>query len=63
MFNTLVKIMVGVTVKLLTANFFEKLILMGLKSLSAKTTNTLDDEIVATVAEALGKQDWYATLK
>ena len=63
MYNVLISLLLGILSKLVTADFFEKMILMGIHWIALKTTNELDNETGVAIAEALGKKEWYLTLK
>jgi hypothetical protein len=60
--DILIKILLGELTKLLTAELLEKLALALLHFIAKQTENDLDDKIVASIAEALGKKDWYKEL-
>lgn len=48
----LATMLTSVATKLLTEKFLMRLIILGLESVAKKTTNAVDDEIVAAVKEA-----------
>ena len=52
--NILVKLLVGVLKKLVTERFFSRFIVLGLKTVSKSTKNTVDDEVCKIVGDALG---------
>lgn len=51
------KILQGIAIRLLSERLFAGLIVMGMKYVSSKTSNTLDDKLTKDVAEALGRDD------
>ena len=51
------KILVGLALKLFTEKFVARTVVRMARSLSAKTTNTLDDGLVNDLADALGQTD------
>jgi hypothetical protein len=59
----IINIILGLAGKLLTAEFFEKMVLLAAHGIAKNTDNDLDNETVAAIAEALGKKDWYDKLK
>ena len=63
MFNLLIRLLIGVLTKLVTADFFEKMVLMSIHWISQKTTNNLDNTAGLAIADALGKTTWYENLK
>lgn len=51
------KILQGIAIRLLSERLFAGLIVMGMRYVSGKTSNTLDDKLTKDVAEALGRDD------
>lgn len=54
MSNILIKALVAILTKLITERFLAQTIVYVLNHLAKRTTNNLDDSLVASVAEALG---------
>jgi hypothetical protein len=61
--NLILSLGLGLLSKMLTSACFDKMIFIGLHWVAKKTTNEVDDQFVATGAEAAGLKEWYANLK
>lgn len=55
--SILLKIAQGLAIRLLSERLFAGLIVMGMKAVTSRTENTVDDKLTAEVAEALGRAD------
>jgi hypothetical protein len=61
--NLLISLVLGLLSKMLTSACFDKMVFIGLHWIAQKTTNEVDNEAVAVMAEAAGLKDWYKDLK
>jgi hypothetical protein len=61
--NLFISLGLGLLSKMLTSTCFDKMVFLGLHWIAQKTTNQVDDEAVAVMAEAAGIKDWYQGLK
>ena len=52
--NLIIKALLAIVTKLITEKLLSKIVVYCLDYLAKRTTNKLDDKIVASVAEALG---------
>ena len=54
MSGLMIKILIGIGGKLLTETFVSRMVVHSLRAAAKKTTNTVDDQMVQNVADALG---------
>lgn len=57
MADIIIKLLIGMGMRLLTERFLGRMLIHGCRSLSDKTSNKLDDSMVDDLAEALGQGD------